>query len=69
MIRIIVMMVVVMMMMLSGADMHRTFPDNVYFQDNRTDSEAKCATLFNVLTALAHNNRQVGYCQVMMLFQ
>ena len=72
MIRIIVMMVmmvVVMMMMLSGADMHRTFPDNVYFQDDRTDSEAKCVTLFNVLTALAHNNRQVGYCQVIMLFQ
>ena len=44
--------------------MHRTFPDNVYFRDDRTDSQAKCATLFNVLTALAHNNRQVGYCQV-----
>jgi len=47
-----------------GTDMHRTFPDNVYFRDDRTDSQAKCATLFNVLTALAHNNRQVGYCQV-----
>jgi len=47
-----------------GLDMHRTFPDNVYFRDDRTDSETKCATLFSVLTALAHNNRQVGYCQV-----
>jgi len=48
-------------------DMHRTFPDNVYFRDDRTDSQAKCATLFNVLTALAHNNRQVGYCQVTLV--
>jgi len=45
-------------------DMHRTFPDNVYFRDDETDSQAKCAALFNVLNALAHNNRQVGYCQV-----
>jgi len=48
--------------------MHRTFPDNVFFRgddEQQTDSQSKkCAMLFNVLTALAHNNRQVGYCQV-----
>jgi len=47
-----------------GLDMHRTFPDNVYFRNDGVDSNAKCDTLFNVLSALAHNNKQVGYCQV-----
>jgi hypothetical protein len=47
-------------------DMHRTFPDNVYFRDDLPDTKsAKCGALFNVLTAIAHNNRHIGYCQGM----
>lgn len=44
-------------------DIHRTFPDNIYFQDAPSDPNAKRGALFNVLVAIAHNNRQIGYCQ------
>ncbi|ALC45352.1 CG5916 [Drosophila busckii] len=37
-------------------DLPRTFPDNIYF-DSKKDR------LFNILSAYAHHNRDVGYCQ------
>ncbi|XP_068156519.1 growth hormone-regulated TBC protein 1 [Drosophila tropicalis] len=37
-------------------DLPRTFPDNIYF-DTKKDS------LYNILIAYAHHNRDVGYCQ------
>lgn len=46
------------------ADIHRTFPDNINFKDVPSDPKANVDALFNVLVALAHNNRKVGYCQV-----
>lgn len=41
-------------------DLHRTFPDNVYFTN---DINSKKDSLFNVLSAYAHYNPTVGYCQ------
>ena len=46
------------------ADIHRTFPDNIYFQDTPSDPNAKRKPLFNVLVAFGHKNKQAGYCQV-----
>lgn len=37
-------------------DLPRTFPDNIFFDNIKLQ-------LFNVLTAYAHHNRDVGYCQ------
>lgn len=37
-------------------DLPRTFPDNIFFENIKLQ-------LFNVLTAYAHHNRDVGYCQ------
>ena len=50
------------------SDMHRTFPDNVYFKDVPSDPAANVDALYNVLIALAHNNRKIGYCQVSIGF-
>ncbi|XP_033866728.1 growth hormone-regulated TBC protein 1-like isoform X2 [Acipenser ruthenus] len=44
-------------------DMHRTFPDNVHFRKNADPCLQQ--TLFNVLLAYGHHNRNVGYCQGM----
>ncbi|XP_041935609.1 growth hormone-regulated TBC protein 1-A-like isoform X1 [Alosa sapidissima] len=44
-------------------DMHRTFPDNVLF---RSSSDSGLQTsLYNVLLAYGHHNKDVGYCQGM----
>lgn len=42
-------------------DLHRTFPENVNFSDGLS---SKKQDLFNVLSAYAHYNPTVGYCQV-----
>ena len=45
------------------ADIHRTFPENIYFA--RMDDPAGLQKpLKNVLSAFALNNPHVGYCQV-----
>jgi len=41
-------------------DIPRTYPDNVFFQNM---DEGHTGSLFNVLVAFAHHNKQVGYCQ------
>ncbi|CAB4003880.1 Hypothetical predicted protein [Paramuricea clavata] len=41
-------------------DLHRTFPENIHFTD---DLSSKKESLFNVLSAYAHYNPTVGYCQ------
>ncbi|ESO00999.1 hypothetical protein HELRODRAFT_185724 [Helobdella robusta] len=46
-------------------DIHRTFPDNIYFQGGTDDSTSKRACLYNVLLAISHNNKKTGYCQGM----
>ena len=46
------------------ADIPRTFPDNIFFQDVPSDPNAKRLPLYHVLIALAHKNQRVGYCQV-----
>lgn len=45
-------------------DLPRTFPDNIFF--NNTDRHQR--QLYNILLAFAHQNRQVGYCQVRILY-
>lgn len=45
-----------------GADMHRTFPDNILFKSRAEEGLQKA--LFNVLLAYGHHNQSVGYCQV-----
>lgn len=45
-------------------DLPRTFPDNIFF--NNTDRHQR--QLFNILLAFAHQNQEVGYCQVRMFF-
>ncbi|XP_021356102.1 growth hormone-regulated TBC protein 1-A-like isoform X1 [Mizuhopecten yessoensis] len=40
-------------------DLHRTFPDNIYFSANGNLR----GPLFNVLIALSHKNSDQGYCQ------
>ncbi|XP_038051040.1 growth hormone-regulated TBC protein 1-A-like [Patiria miniata] len=42
-------------------DLHRTFPENIYFCNDSTVS--KRSSLQNVLVAFAHNHRTDGYCQ------
>ncbi|XP_053733019.1 growth hormone-regulated TBC protein 1-A-like isoform X1 [Synchiropus splendidus] len=44
-------------------DLHRTFPDNVFFRTKADPGLQK--TLYNVLLAYGHHNRAVGYCQGM----
>lgn len=44
-------------------DLPRTFPDNIFF--NNTDRHQR--QLYNILLAFAHQNRQVGYCQVRII--
>ncbi|XP_062389936.1 growth hormone-regulated TBC protein 1-A-like isoform X2 [Sardina pilchardus] len=44
-------------------DMHRTFPDNVLFKSS-SDSGLQ-TSLYNVLLAYGHHNKDVGYCQGM----
>uniref|UniRef100_A0A3P8SDY1 Growth hormone-regulated TBC protein 1 n=1 Tax=Amphiprion percula TaxID=161767 RepID=A0A3P8SDY1_AMPPE len=44
-------------------DMHRTFPDNILFQNRAEPSLQQC--LYNVLLAYGHHNQTVGYCQGM----
>ncbi|QBM91117.1 Rab-GTPase-TBC domain-containing protein [Metschnikowia aff. pulcherrima] len=50
-------------------DLHRTFPDNVLFRENskltheESPEPAKIASLRRVLTAFAHYQPQIGYCQ------
>ena len=51
-------------MLLMIADIPRTFPDNIYFQDTPGDPQAKRGPLYNVLVALGTKNPSVGYCQV-----
>lgn len=41
-------------------DLPRTFPDNIFF--NHTDLHQR--QLYNILLAFAHQNQEVGYCQV-----
>lgn len=41
-------------------DVPRTFPDNIYFRDYK---EGKLTSLYNVLVAFSHHNKNVGYCQ------
>lgn len=41
-------------------DLHRTYPDNIYF--NGADDRQR--QLCNILVAYAHDNMEVGYCQV-----
>ena len=43
-------------------DLNRTFPDNVYFQNE--SGEDKKNTLKNVLVAFGRRNPEVLYCQV-----
>lgn len=42
-------------------DLHRTFPENIYFANDA--SESKQAALRNVLIAFAKHNPDIGYCQ------
>ncbi|EPY86941.1 growth hormone-regulated TBC protein 1 [Camelus ferus] len=44
-------------------DMNRTFPDNVKFRKGADPCLQR--TLYNVLLAYGHHNRDVGYCQGM----
>ncbi|MBN3303573.1 GRT1A protein, partial [Amia calva] len=44
-------------------DLNRTFPDNVQFR--KTADPCLQQTLFNVLVAYGHHNKNVGYCQGM----
>lgn len=44
-------------------DLHRTFPDNVHFMYEERRSLRK--PLFNVLVAIGHRNKSIGYCQGM----
>nr|XP_045370699.1 growth hormone-regulated TBC protein 1 isoform X2 [Camelus bactrianus] len=47
----------------SMTDMNRTFPDNVKFRKGADPCLQR--TLYNVLLAYGHHNRDVGYCQGM----
>jgi len=41
-------------------DLPRTFPDNIFFSTGGNHQQQ----LYNILVAYAHDNHQVGYCQV-----
>ncbi|XP_071085226.1 growth hormone-regulated TBC protein 1-like [Haliotis cracherodii] len=43
-------------------DIHRTFPENIHFADT-VDANGLRKPLCRVLSAVAKNNTQVGYCQ------
>ncbi|XP_060559708.1 growth hormone-regulated TBC protein 1-A-like [Ruditapes philippinarum] len=45
-------------------DIHRTFPDNKHFADTRAATNLR-KPLFNILIAIGHRNRTIGYCQGM----
>ena len=45
------------------SDLHRTFPENIYFCNDSGDS--KRPSLENVLIAYGHHNKAIGYCQGM----
>ncbi|XP_052286569.1 growth hormone-regulated TBC protein 1-A-like isoform X2 [Dreissena polymorpha] len=45
-------------------DIHRTFPDNLYFM-SETDSRGLRKPLYNILLAIGTRNKTVGYCQGM----
>jgi len=45
-------------------DIPRTFPNNIYFRDRSKDPQTKRSSLYKILVAVAHNNQQIGYCQV-----
>ncbi|XP_019646559.1 PREDICTED: growth hormone-regulated TBC protein 1-A-like [Branchiostoma belcheri] len=44
-----------------NTDIHRTFPENIYFCD--ASRESKRVSLYNILVAFGHYNKSVGYCQ------
>ncbi|XP_066266474.1 growth hormone-regulated TBC protein 1-A-like [Branchiostoma lanceolatum] len=46
-----------------NTDIHRTFPENIYFCD--ASRESKRVSLYNILVAFGHHNKTVGYCQGM----
>ncbi|XP_053392731.1 growth hormone-regulated TBC protein 1-A-like [Mercenaria mercenaria] len=45
-------------------DIHRTFLDNRYFASNQSATSLQ-KPLFNILIAVGHRNRTIGYCQGM----
>lgn len=45
-------------------DLHRTFPDNRYFRSGATEAAA-IGALRRVLTAFAHYQPHIGYCQLL----
>ena len=46
-------------------DLPRTFPDNIFFNNTK----AYQLQLYNILLAFAHQNRDVGYCQVSLFMR
>lgn len=48
-------------------DLGRTFPDNVYFQNDNQEDKKK--NLRNVLVAFGRHNPKVCYCQVSTAFK
>jgi len=44
-------------------DIPRTFPENIYFADQKEDPNCRLLPLTNVLVALAHRHPDIGYCQ------
>lgn len=44
-------------------DLPRTFPDNIFFSAEENHQQQ----LYNILVAYAHDNHQVGYCQVCVM--
>nr|XP_006820829.1 PREDICTED: growth hormone-regulated TBC protein 1-A-like [Saccoglossus kowalevskii] len=44
-----------------NTDIHRTFPENIYFKEGAEEGKRK--PLYNVLVAYGHHNSGVGYCQ------
>ena len=48
-----------------NTDLHRTFPNNAYFNTSAADPKGLQQPLFNVLLAFANANPGIGYCQVL----
>ncbi|GAB1602445.1 growth hormone-regulated TBC protein 1-A-like [Argonauta hians] len=46
-------------------DLHRTFPENIYFGETTGMDNSLQVPLYNVLKALALNNQKIAYCQGM----
>ena len=40
-------------------DIHRTFPDNTFFKEEKEDRKK----LYNILVAYSEFNKGIGYCQ------